>query len=190
MRTTLLAIAAFGLVTACGDSDPSDPGVSLRAEATDPAGDGGVADLSFASLEVTDSDIRVRVEFTTETFKTDSLLVNFHLDTDEQAGTGNVTSNPATVGMGVDCLIAIGKVTATALSARVYQFVNSSFVATTTVPMTTTARGYEATVPVDACNDDGRALMKVSASRQLTQVMYTVIQDWLPDAGTPPLAVR
>jgi hypothetical protein len=48
----------------CGDDGPSEPAGRFRGEAVDPEGDGGVADLVFASLEVVGSSIRVRAEFT------------------------------------------------------------------------------------------------------------------------------
>lgn len=185
-----LALATLTLAAACGDSDPGGPSVLLSAEANDPAGDGGVADLIFASLEVVDAEIRVRAELTAGTFHGDSMLVTFNLDTDEQSGTGYTTANPGHAGIGIDCLIELGKTSLTTLGARVRQFENGSFVTTLSVDVTTVGQGYEATVPLSACDDDGRAVLRIDAFRQLSDIGYSIRQDWLPDAGTAPLLVR
>jgi hypothetical protein len=165
--------------------------VSLRGESADPSGDGGVADLVFASFEVIGSNIRVRAELSPDTFHRDSILVEFDLDTDENAATGYTTPNPGHVGIGIDCLIELGKVAPANLGVRVRRFEAGSFVSTVVAAATPLTNGYEATVPLSGCADDGRALLRVGSFRQVGNLGGTTVrQDWLPDPPGVPIAVR
>ena len=164
--------------------------MSLSGEGTDPAGDGGVADLVFASFEVIGSNMRVRAEATAGTFHPDSLLMTFNLDTDESALTGYTTINPGHVGMGIDCFVELGKYTTQIRGARVRRWVNGTAIPTWTGEVTVLVNGYEATMPLSACQDDGRAVFRADAFRQVGDIGTTVRQDWLPDPPGAPIAVR
>ena len=181
------------LVLAAGcSSDSGGPNVSLRAEGSDPSGDGGLADLVSGVFEVAGSSIKVRAQTTAATFKADSLLIVFNLDTDASALTGYTSTNPGHVGLGIDCIVQLGKVAPGVQSASVSRWQNGSFAPTLTSQVTVISNGYEATLTLNACPElaGGTTLFRVDAFRQLNAVMYTTRQDWLPDPPLPPLQLR
>ena len=189
VRATCWCCLTALFLSNCG-SDDSGPSVSFSGQAADPSGDGGTADLIFASLEVIGSNIKLRAEVTPGSFHRDSLLVVFNLDADEQAATGYTTANPGHSGLGIDCLIELGKVTPGILGARVRSYENGVFITAASAEVTSLSQGYEATVPLGACGDDGQALMRIEAFRQVSAQAYTIRQDWLPDPIIAPIAVR
>lgn len=181
-------LVALALPSGCvsGTIDPQ----AVSASITDPAGDGGVADIVSATIDVSGSDITVQVVFTPASFQADSMLVQFNLDTDESAATGYTTANPGHVGFGIDCMIELGKYSANTRAARVSRWQGGTFVPTVNATLRIITNGYEATVPSSACDDDGPALLKVDAFRQLAATTYTTRQDWAPDPGQPAAALR
>jgi hypothetical protein len=116
--------------------------------------------------------------------------VVFNLDTDEQATTGYTTANPGHAGLGIDCLIELGKVTPTTRGARVRLYDNGVFITAVSGEVTVLTAGYEAAFPVTACDDDGPSVFRTDAFRQVSTVAYSIRQDWLPDAASPPITVR
>lgn len=178
------------LVSATGCGDTSEPEVTLSASLTDAAGDGGGADVVSASVEVAGNDMILSVVFTPASFHADSMLVQFNLDTDESAATGYTTTNPGHTGFGIDCMVEVGKPTLTSRSARVRVYDNGVFIAAASGTIRDITNGYEATVPADACDDDGPALIKVDAFRQVGIIGFTPRQDWAPDPGLPAVPLR
>jgi len=180
---------ALVLVAGCNIGGTSDP-QSVSASITDPAGDGGMADIVSATIDIAGSDITVQVIFTAESFQADSMLVQFNLDTDESAATGYTTANPGHVGFGIDCMIELGKYSATTRAARISRWQGNTFVPAANATLRVITNGFEATVPASACDDDGPALLKVDAFRQLSATTYSTRQDWAPDAGQPAVPLR
>lgn len=181
----ITALAAAG---ACGAS--TDPETSLTASITDPSGDGGTADVVSSRVTITGNTIYLRVTFTPTTYFPDSMLVQFNLDTDENPATGYTTVNPGHVGFGIDCLIAVGKLTVNTSGARVSRWDNGTFVAAANGSFITITNGYEATAPLSACDDDGEAQLKVDAFRQVGSTGFSTRQDWAPDPGQPAVLIR
>jgi hypothetical protein len=192
MRTVAGGVVAVLLVAAGCGGDSGGPSVSLRGDGSEAAGDGGVADLVYGLIEVAGSSIKVRVQTSAATFHPDSLLIVFNFDTDGSALTGYTTINPGHVGLGIDCLVELGKPTPGVRNARVQRWASGNFTPTATGNVTVIANGYEATLPLNACPElaDGLALFRVEAFRQLSATAYTIRQDWLPDPPGAPLAVR
>jgi len=188
MRNRHRLMAAILWAAGCGGN--TEPETTLSASLTDPAGDGGVADVVSAAIDVAGNDMIVRVVFTPGSFHTDSMLVQFNLDTDENAATGYTTANPGHVGFGIDCMIELGKYAPTTKAARVSRWSNGVFIAAANATLSTITNGYEATVPAEACDDDGPALLKVDAFRQLGTNSYSTRQDWAPDPGQPAIPLR
>ncbi len=180
---------ALAMASGCNVGGTSDPD-SVSASITDAAGDGGLADIVSATIDVAGSDITVRVIFTADSFHPDSMLVQFNLDTDELAATGYTTANPGHVGFGIDCMVELGKYSANTRAARVSRWRNTIFVPAANATLRLIANGYEATLPSGACEDNGPALLKVDAFRQLSADTYTTRQDWAPDPGQPAVPLR
>jgi hypothetical protein len=184
-RLLLSLVAAL----ACGSSS-AGPEVSLSASITDPAGDVSEADIVSAIVEVIGDEMILTATLTPGTFASDSILVQFNLDTDENPGTGYTTGNAGHVGFGIDCLIEVGKITPTTRGARVKRWDTGIFVTVINGNLRDVANGFEASVPADACDDDGPALLKVDTFRQLNAVAFTTRRDWAPDPGQPAAALR
>ncbi len=182
-------VLVLALAAGCG-SETATPGVTLSGSLTDPSGDGGVADVVSASVEVAGDDMVLTAEFTPGTFHGDSLLVGVHFDTDENPGTGYTTANPGHAGFGIDCFVVFGKLTGSSSGVRVERFDSGIFIPVAAGTLRLLANGLEATVPADACEDDGPALFKVDAFRQLTAIGFTVRQDWAPDPGQAAATLR
>lgn len=192
MRANLRGFLATLLVATGCSSDSGGPSVSLRGEGSDPSGDGGVADLVSAVIQVTSSTIKVQAQTTAATFEADSLLLTFSLDTDASPLTGYTTTNPGHLGLGIDCLIELGKVAPTVRTARIQRWQSGAFAPTATGQVTVISNGYEATLPLNACPEvaGGNTLFRADGFRQLNAQSFTVRQDWLPDPTLPPLTVR
>jgi hypothetical protein len=174
---------------ACGSSS-AGPEVSLSASISDPADDGSSADIVSATVEVIGGDMILTATFAPGTFESDSILVQFNFDTDENALTGYTTGNAGHVGFGIDCLIEVGKITATSRGARVKRWDSGIFVTAINGSLRDATAGFEAEVPADACEDDGPALLKVDSFRQLSAVAFSTRRDWAPDPGEPAAALR
>ena len=121
----LVAILALA---GCTESDNSPEG-TFNAAVTDPAGDGGTADVVSATLDIADGNMLVRVVVTPASFQADSMLLVFNLDTDENPATGYTSANPGHVGFGIDCMIQLGKYSSDTRAARVSRWENGGFVA-------------------------------------------------------------
>ena len=188
IRRFLLAVAVLA-VTGCVESNDPPEG-SFSATVSDPSGDGGTADVVSATLDIDGGDMVVRIVLTPASFQADSMLLVFNLDTDENPATGYTTANPGHVGFGIDCMIQLGKYSSNTRAARVSRWENGTFNATANATLTVITNGYEATLPAEACADDGPALLKVDAFRQLTAQTWSTRQDWAPDPGQPPVQVR
>ena len=171
-------------------SSSTGPEVLLSASITDPAGDGSSADIVSAEVEVIGTDMFLTVTFTPDSFESDSNVVQFNLDTDENAATGYTTSNPGHVGFGIDCLIEVGKITTTTRGARVKRWDTGVFVTVINGFLQDITNGFKAQVPADACEDDGPALLKVDSFRQVSATAYTTRRDWAPDPGEPAAQIR
>ena len=85
-------MAALAVLAGCGSSTSSE--VTLSATITDPAGDALSADVVGATAQIVGDDLILTVTFAPGSFRSDSLLVQFNLDTDENEFTGYTTSNP------------------------------------------------------------------------------------------------
>jgi hypothetical protein len=143
-----------------------------------------------ATFDIEEGEMLVRIVVTPESFQADSMLLVFNLDTDENPATGYTSANPGHVGFGIDCQIQLGKYASNTRAARVSRWENGGFVATANAAVTVVANGYSAVLPAEACGDDGPALLKVDAFRQLTAQTWSTRQDWAPDPGQPPVQVR
>ena len=188
MSARLLAVTLLAL-SSCTESDNFPEG-SVDAAVTDPAGDGGTADVVSATLSIGEEVMLVRVVLTPASFQADSMLLVFNLDTDENPATGYTSANPGHVGFGIDCMIQLGKYASDTRAARVSRWENGGFIAIANATLTVIANGYEATLPSNSCDDDGPALLKVDAFRQLSAQAWSTRQDWAPDAGQPPVELR
>lgn len=189
MSNSIRLAAAVFLLCGCVEStDP--PEGTFSAAVTDPSGDGGSADVISATLDIAGGEMRARIVLTSASFKADSMLLVFNLDTDENAATGYTSVNPGHVGFGIDCQIQLGKYASDTRAARVSRWENGTFIATANATLTVITNGYEATLPGEACDDDGPALLKVDAFRQLSTQTWSVRQDWAPDPGQPPVQLR
>jgi hypothetical protein len=176
-------MAALAVLAGCGSSTSSE--VTLSATITDPEGDALSADVVSATAQIVGDDLVLTVTFAPGSFRSDSLLVQFNLDTDENEFTGYTTGNPGHVGFGIDCLIEVGKLTPTSRGARVRRYDTGIFVTAVNGSIRDITDGFEATVPADACEDDGPALLKVDSFRQLGGIGFSTRQDWAPDPGEP-----
>ena len=183
-----LALAVLA-VTGCVESNDPPEG-SFSAAVSDPSGDGGTADVVSATLNIAEGEMLVRIVLAPGSFQADSMLLVFNLDTDENAVTGYTSANPGHLGFGIDCQIQLGKYASNTRAARVSRWDNGGFVATANATLTVITNGYEATLPAEACDDDGPALLKVEAFRQLSAQAWSTRQDWAPDPGQPPVQVR
>jgi hypothetical protein len=184
-----LLAATILVLSGCVEADDSPEG-TFSAVVTDPAGDGGTADVVSATLDIADGNMLVRVVLTPASFQADSMLLVFNLDTDENPATGYTSANPGHVGFGIDCMIQLGKYAPDIRAARVSRWENGGFVAIANAALTVITNGYEATLPASSCDDDGRALLKVDTFRQLSAQAWSTRQDWAPDPGQPPVEVR
>jgi len=189
MSTRLQLALVVLAVTGCVESNDPPEG-SFSAAVTDPSGDGGTADVVSATLAIEGGDMLVRIVLSPGSFTADSMLLVFNLDTDENGATGYTSANPGHVGFGIDCQIQLGKYASNTRAARVSIWDNGGFIATANATLTVIANGYEATLPAEACEDDGPALLKVDAFRQLSAQTWSTRQDWAPEAGQPPVQVR
>jgi hypothetical protein len=183
--------AVLLLSAGCSATDSPGPHTFL-GQGSDPSGDGGVADLVSAVFEIAGTSFTVRAQTTAATFNADSLLITFNVDTDGNAATGYTTTNPGHVGLGIDCLIELGKVAPTLRAARVQRWQGIAFAPVATAAVTVISNGYEATLPLNACPElaSGDAVFRVDAFRQLSALSYTIRQDWLPDPTLAPLQLR
>ena len=181
----------LAVVVLCGCVESTDPPEgNFSAVVTDPSGDGGSADVISATLDIAGGEMRARIVLTPGSFQADSMLLVFNLDTDENPATGYTSANPGHVGFGIDCQIQLGKYASNTRAARVSRWENGGFIAAANATLTVIANGYEATLPGEACDDDGPALLKVDAFRQLSAQSWTTRQDWAPDPGQPPVPLR
>jgi hypothetical protein len=185
----IIGLASLLATLACA-SNSAGPEVLLSAAISDPAGDGSSADIVSADVEVIGTDMFLTVTFTPESFHSDSVVVQFNFDTDENAATGYTTANPGHVGFGIDCLVEVGKITTTARGARVKRWDTGVFVTAINGFLQDITNGFKAQVPADACEDDGPALLKVDSFRQLSATAYTTRRDWAPDPGQPAAQLR
>jgi len=184
-----LLAATILVLSGCVEADESPQG-TLSAAVTDPAGDGGTADVVSATLDIAEGSMLVRVVLTPASFQADSMLLVFNLDTDENPATGYTSANPGHVGFGIDCMIQLGKYASDTRAARVSRWDNGGFIASANATLTVITNGYEATLPASACDDDGPALLKVDAFRQLSAQTWSTRQDWAPDPGLPPARLQ
>lgn len=99
------------------------------------------------------------------------------------------TSEPE-ITLSAALMIEVGKYTPTTKGARVSRWQNGVFIAAAHGTIRNITNGYEAAVPADACDDDGPALLKVDAFRQLGTNSYSTRQDWAPDPGQPAVPLR
>lgn len=193
MKRTVLGLVGMIVALSACEGGTSEPSVNVSASITDASGDGGIADIVSATIDVADGDMIVRVVLTPGSYQADSMLIQFNLDTDESAATGYTSANPGHVGFGIDCMVEVGKYAATIRAARVSRWNNGGFVAVANATLRTITNGFEATLPADACEDDGPALLKVDAFRQVVQngtAGWSTRQDWAPDPGQPAAPLR
>ena len=178
------------LATLACASSTAGPEVLLSASIQDPGGDGSSADIVSAEVEVIGIDMFLTVTFTPESFHSDSVVVQFNFDSDENAATGYTTANPGHVGFGIDCLVEVGKITTTSRGARVKRWDSGVFVTAINGFLQDNSSGFKAQIPADACEDDGPALLKVDSFRQVSATAYTTRRDWAPDPGQPAAQLR
>lgn len=169
--------------------------------ASDPAGDttdpGGNHDLTFARVVVTNSALEMSVRFAAGTFNQYATVVQFVLDTDQNAATGHRGSDAGCVGdngiIGAEYIVNMGSDFHGA-SAVVHKFVgpecNAFDPGVTAGTVTYVADGIDVTIPLSLLGgDDGKLDYKVISFHFEGDGVFSVIHDRMPDVGLPPAIV-
>ncbi len=198
----------FSVATACSSTKSSDdagrPGSpsglsavpALRGEVTDPAGDATVVarvpispDLVSGAIVIEGDAAVFTVEFAPGTFNAATSTAQFALDLDENPSTGNPDRD---FGIGIDFLVNFGwNDDGTVRLMRQDDAADVGYETVGSVPSTTTANGFRATVPLASLDgDDGRVTFRVTASSRLSAQSFTGILDYMPDPGLAAAAVR
>lgn len=190
----LLVLACLGLLAGGCSSSTGPQSISkTTGQVSDPTGDGGSADLTAALFEVAAQTATVLVNFSLETYASDSMLAVLDLDVDENPATGFTSNEAGYSGLGIDYRIEIGNIDPVLhkLGARIKCYQGGTFVILQDQPIAVNAGGYVASLSYDAFGDgDDRLAFRVESYRVNGDGTLTPRQDWAPDADAAPVTVR
>jgi hypothetical protein len=166
-------------------------GVTITNTVTDPAGDApvGEPDLVSATAQAENGTLTLTVQFASGT-RAPTTRATFDLDIDGNPSTGFPgidAGNSDRALMGVEYLIQMGS-DFVGPTLRILHWNGASFdVVTNSVPITFTTDGISAVIPLSLLgNDDGQLNYKVTVQRQVSEVGFTGILDYMPDVGVAP----
>ena len=160
-------------------------------DATGDAGGAGNPDLVSAMVAIRGSNVTLSVRFAPGTF-VPTTNVQFALDTDKNAATGNQGSDSGCVNdagvIGVEYIVDMGSTFGNQARIMTHLGACNSYGGTTlTGTVISTADGMDVSFPLALLGgDDGRLNFKVLSYRELGGGAFTGVLDRMTDVGQPP----
>ncbi len=193
IRRPLPSALVVLLLAGCTTSTGPDSVSQTSGQASDVAGDGGTADLTFVLFEVAGRTATVVANFDPASYQGDSVVATFDLDVDENPATGFASTDPGYSGLGVDYQLVIGNVDPTTgkIAARITKYQGGVFTFVQDLPIAVNSGGFVASISYDVFGDtDDLLAFRVESHRVNGDGTLSARQDWAPDAGAAPVTVR